>query len=491
MTATSRLAPSLQGSTVAPDRLRGQQITAIARWTPAMAGCSLITCAAVVTTFWNTAPRAYLVGLLLSLTTLHGLSVFGARRWLAAGHKVASARMRWARVAFTVLIAVAWSTMPAMLMPTATPDQRQLLIYVGAGLISASVMLAPLLPAALSFAGVITLGVLLPMPLLHQSITVQHALTLITFCALTSSVVWSQSIDFAQRVLNEITLGEQGEVIGLLLREFEENALDFLWEADAELRLHRVSDRLAQIMGCPPALLEGGSVIGGIKGGSCEAGEEGSDTAKILACLAERVPFRDMQVVIALEGQLHWLVVSGKPVFDGQGRFQGFRGVGSDITAAHRSDERIAYLARYDSLTDLPNRTLFQEALFQACAQTDRFAVLCLDLDGFKAVNDTFGHSTGDALLAAVAGRLRTSVREGDVVARLGGDEFAVLQAGGDAESAAFLAQRLIERVAEPFQIGGASPSVGVSIGIATECIGLVADDLLRTADTGTLSFQG
>ncbi len=236
-------------------------------------------------------------------------------------------------------------------------------------------------------------------------------------------------------------------------------------------------------MGCPPAVLEGGSILGWIKGGSCEAGQEGRDTAKVLACLADRVPFRDMQIVIALEGQLHWLMVSGKPVLDSYGGFQGFRGVGSDITAAHRSDERIAYLARYDSLTDLPNRTLFQEALAQACAQPTRFAVLCLDLDGFKAVNDTFGHSTGDALLAAVAGRLRTSVREGDVVARLGGDEFAVLQAGADAEAASLLAQRLIERVADPFQVGGSSLTVGVSIGIASECAGLFPDDLLRTAD--------
>ncbi len=210
MNAISPLAARSQGSQLAPDRLRGQQITAIARWTPTMAACSLVTSAIIVITFWNVASQTYLISLFLTLTILHGLAIFGARRWLAAGHKVATARTRRVRIAFTLLIAVTWSTMPVMLMPVATPDQRQLLIYVGAGLISASVMLAPLLPAALSFAALITLGVLLPMPLLHQSISLQHALTLIIFCAMTSGVVWSQSIDFAQRVLNEITQRRTG-----------------------------------------------------------------------------------------------------------------------------------------------------------------------------------------------------------------------------------------------------------------------------------------
>ena len=467
---------------MAPDRLRGEQITVLARWTPIMALCSILSCLTVIATCWDVGSRGYMIGLLVFLTTIHGLAIYGGRRWLRSGSRVASRRMVRVRIGATVLIAAAWATMPSMLMPVATPDQRQLLVYVGPGLISASVMLAPVLPAALLFAVMTTIGILAPMSMLHQTITFQHAMTNLIFLGTTCVVVCSQSRDFTKRVLSEIAMEEQGDIIGLLLREFEEGALDFLWEIDADLRLHRVSDRLAQIMGCTPAALQGGSVVDWINQGT-QKGAEGRDSARVLTCLSERLPFRDMQIVISLGGQHHWLSVSGKPVLDGDGACQGFRGVGSDITAAHRSAERIAYLARYDSLTDLPNRTLFREALAQACAQAGPFALLCLDLDGFKAVNDTFGHSTGDALLAAVAGRLQAGLRQDDMLARLGGDEFAVLQMGADAKSAALLAQRLIDRMGEHFQLGGCSVAVGLSVGIATECSGLSPDDLLRTAD--------
>jgi diguanylate cyclase (GGDEF)-like protein len=479
----TRRLPKTSQSQLASDRLRGEQITALARWTPVIALSSLASCLMVVVSCWTFGSHAYLLGLLLLLTTAHAIAILRARVWMSQGVRVASAGMVRLRIAVVGLIAVVWATMPTMLMPHVGQDQRQLLIYVGAGLMSASVLLSPLLPAALLFACVTTIGILSPMPLLHQSITAQHAFFVIIFMVLTCAISFTQSREFAKRVINEVTLGEQSDFIGLLLREFEENALDFLWEIDANLRLHHVSDRLAEVMRVPAQALDGGCVLSWIDAGTSEAGREGRDTAKVLACLSGRLPFRDMQIVIALGGRPFWLSVSGKPVLDLKGEFQGYRGVGTDITAVHTSDERILYLARYDGLTELPNRTMFREALAQACAQPKPFALLRLDLDGFKTVNDTCGHSTGDLLLAAVADRLRASLSAGDIVARLGGDEFAVLQVDGKAESAALLAQRLIGRVNEPFQIGGFSLTVGLSIGIASECNGLSPDDLLRTAD--------
>ncbi len=483
MPLTPRSPPTMPEGRLEPDRLRGEQITMIARWTPTMAVCSMASGVTVAVTCWGAGLHAYLVGLVTFLAVIHGLAILGGKRWLSSGAKVASARLLRTRIIFSGLIAAAWATMPAMVMPGLAPDQRQLVIYIGAGLMSASVLLAPLLPAALLFASLTTLGILSPMLLLTHAHMAQPAIITLLFFMTTCGVVCSQSSDFAKRLHSEMALAEQGDLISLLLREFEENALDFLWETDEHLRLINVSDRLAQVMGCPPSALQGGCVVGWINQGTQQAGGEARNTAEVLTCLSKRLPFRDMQIVIALEDQQHWLIVSGKPVLDQGGDFVGYRGVGSDITAAHRSDERIAYLARYDSLTDLPNRALFRETLAQACAQRGCFALLCLDLDGFKAINDSFGHSTGDALLAAVAARLRASLREGDVVARLGGDEFAVLQAGGDAEAAAILAQRLVDRVSEPFQLGGSVVSVGLSIGIAIECHGLAPDDFLHAAD--------
>ena len=145
-------------------------------------------------------------------------------------------------------------------------------------------------------------------------------------------------------------------------------------------------------------------------------------------------------------------------------------------------------MARHDALTGLPNRVLFREEMEKALVRVARgetVAVLCLDLDHFKSVNDTLGHPVGDGLLKAVAERLLACVRDTDTVARLGGDEFAILQAGLDKpESAAILAQRLIDDVCEPYDIDGHEVVVGASIGIAiAPSDGDHPDQLLKNAD--------
>jgi diguanylate cyclase (GGDEF)-like protein/PAS domain S-box-containing protein len=159
-----------------------------------------------------------------------------------------------------------------------------------------------------------------------------------------------------------------------------------------------------------------------------------------------------------------------------------------DITERRRAAVKLAYMAQYDALTDLPNRTLFRERLNEAMAHTRRgqtLALLCLDLDQFKAVNDTLGHPVGDALLQVVAQRLTERVRETDTVARLGGDEFAIVQGPIDRPTeAADLAERLIAMFDEPFEVNGHQIVIGTSIGIAfAPQDGLDADQLLKNAD--------
>ena len=161
----------------------------------------------------------------------------------------------------------------------------------------------------------------------------------------------------------------------------------------------------------------------------------------------------------------------------------------SDITERKVAERRIAHLARHDPLTDLPNRRLFQEQLERSLAELDpesgTLALLCLDLDGFKAVNDTLGHPAGDVLLHEVASRLRDVLSPHDVVARLGGDEFAIIQVGVPQPSGSDqLARRLIQAVNEPFDISGQPVGVGTSVGIALAPLdGHDPERLLRSAD--------
>jgi diguanylate cyclase (GGDEF)-like protein len=159
-----------------------------------------------------------------------------------------------------------------------------------------------------------------------------------------------------------------------------------------------------------------------------------------------------------------------------------------DITDRSRAEKQIAYMAEYDSLTDLPNRNLFQRALaeaLEAADNGDQLAVFCLDLDGFKSVNDTFGHPVGDELLQQVAGRLVRSVGDEGMVARLGGDEFAILQCGGSQPHGAnALALMVTEALNAPYELSGSQAVIGTSIGIAI-CPGDASssDELLKCAD--------
>jgi diguanylate cyclase (GGDEF)-like protein len=159
-----------------------------------------------------------------------------------------------------------------------------------------------------------------------------------------------------------------------------------------------------------------------------------------------------------------------------------------DVTERRRSEAKILYLAHHDALTDLPNRALFHEQLGQALCHAkpgEELAVLCLDIDHFKSVNDTLGHPFGDALLRTAADRLRACIRESDMIARLGGDEFAIVQVGGcQPTDATALATRLIEAISAPYDLEGHHVVVGMSVGIA-----LAPDDgddphqLLKNAD--------
>jgi diguanylate cyclase (GGDEF)-like protein len=160
-----------------------------------------------------------------------------------------------------------------------------------------------------------------------------------------------------------------------------------------------------------------------------------------------------------------------------------------DITEWQQAQERISHMARHDALTNLPNRTLFREQLekgLRLARRNDQLAVLCLDLDHFKDINDSLGHPIGDALLKAVALRLGECVTENDTVARLGGDEFAIVQFCGDSDPSTVtaLASLVVEQVAAPYDIGGHQLVIGVSIGISLAPEdGKNPDELLKKAD--------
>ena len=198
-----------------------------------------------------------------------------------------------------------------------------------------------------------------------------------------------------------------------------------------------------------------------------------------IAAIAERKP---LYLVNELpDGQV--IAISHRPMLNG-----GSVAVHEDITERRKAEARIAYMAHHDALTQLPNRIRFRQEMDEALTRTERgetLAVLCIDLDHFKPVNDTLGHPMGDALLQAVSGRLRGLASPTDIVARLGGDEFAIVQMSADQPvGAATLAARLIREISEPYIVHGHQIVIGASVGVAiAPNDGSDPDRLLKNAD--------
>jgi diguanylate cyclase (GGDEF)-like protein len=379
--------------------------------------------------------------------------------------------------------AVVW-TVPLLL---ATADLQVPLWSVAAALMGASAILLPARPRN-TYALAIALGVTYALSFLVTADT-SLAIVALLFCAVTIAGAAQNAGRYRSANHALAVMHEKEDVVSLLLREFEEGDADWLWQVDAAHFVRAASPRFAFALAREPRAIEGKHLIELLAGER----QDGDPIDPSLDELADRLlhleSFSGLQVQVAVNGRPRWWELSGSPRHDGQGRFTGFHGVASDITVQRESSDKIAYLARYDTLTALPNRTMLTEGLAKALANAERQGTRCaflmIDLDRFKAVNDTLGHHVGDQLLARVSDRLREQLGDGNLCCRLGGDEFAVVLCGVPAEAeVAIYAQRLITRLSEPYRIEHHMLFVGASVGSAIGPEdGSTVETLMRNAD--------
>ncbi|VIO76853.1 putative signaling protein [Bradyrhizobium ivorense] len=268
----------------------------------------------------------------------------------------------------------------------------------------------------------------------------------------------------------------------LVLDTALENMSQGLCMFDADGRIMLFNERYGEMMGRGAVPLQGRLLIDVLQD-LRSIGEWDGDPEELCAGLiAEARAGNNATRIISRQGRA--IRVVDQPMKGG-----GWVATFEDITEWQQAQEQISHMARHDALTNLPNRTLFREQLEKAlrlAKRSDQLAVLCLDLDHFKEINDTLGHPIGDALLREVARRLGECVTEHDTVARLGGDEFAIVQFCSNCEPTVVpaLASQVVERLAAPYEIGGHQLVIGVSIGISLAPEdGLDPDELLQKAD--------
>ena len=283
-----------------------------------------------------------------------------------------------------------------------------------------------------------------------------------------------REIDVLKRRVNELeheknVLMKQEE----MFRLFVENSMDAIWRLDEQLRFIYVSSATKSIIGFQNEEIVGQSLFSILTPASINSVKTGS---------SKRIPLQAAGLdwgsaiytveAIHKDGHHIWVEVTVNPIFDENKHLLGYNGVTRDISQRHKNEEILRQYAFRDPLTNLPNRRQFEDALSNEIVQKKHldksFAVMFLDIDGLKKINDHYGHVFGDALLKVVATRLRHSVRNVDFVARLAGDEFiAILPEIGDSEAVAFIAERLIESCRQPIAIGKITVSIGVSVGIS------------------------
>jgi diguanylate cyclase (GGDEF)-like protein len=484
------------------DQIGTDQLSAVLRATPAALLCGLANAALVTISFWGEVPTTALFTWLLVTVCISWGIYF--RRGQHRPRQTSTLSQRALRRASLAAAASAfpWAALSIIYLGNVPHHEELVLITVCAGMAGGgSVLLAPVYPAALVYLATVLVPFTLKCLLLTGSGYGMLGLLALSYGAFLVAVIATSARLSVERTqaLYALTqsaqmLRERDTIIGKQNERFEtalNNMTQGLCFFDGHERLIVCNQRYIELYRLDPKRVRPGVSLSEIVDmrdavGSCPSISKEEYHAWRNRVARENQP---TETVYKLrDGRT--FAIRYRAMTDGA-----WVATTDDITERQRlSDELadnhrlLAHMATHDALTGLPNRTLFRQAL-DAAVQTCRndeasVAVMMLDLNKFKVVNDTLGHPVGDALLKAVASRLAACIREGDTVARLGGDEFAVvISSSNAAREAAGIAGRVTAALTTPFAIGDHRLEIGTSIGIAVSLGELDADQLIRQAD--------
>lgn len=470
------------------DKLLRQQLGSVSRMAPAMLAASLVVSVVFLSLTWQT-PRFWPILLALGVITLIGLHstyLTFARPREGTDWRTEKSVVRV--VTYAMLLGTLWGFVFNVLPVDQSATTRSAATIGAGGLLCISMMALVNYPQALAaFSIPLIVGAFGTVLGLNTTPDIWvYGILLMAFTFIMVVITLNHAAAFVAHRASETLVQEKREIIGLLLREFEQSTSDWIWGFDAYGAINRMSAGFTTATGVSEADLLGADFVHFLR---CITPPNDQLMLHVEQDVANRSTFQDIEIRVTADGRECWWSLTGKPAFDEAGGYLGYMGTGSDVTERKIAERRITLLAHHDPMTGLLNRTKFTEQLNSCVARLERygtpFSVMFLDLDQFKSVNDSRGHLAGDKLLVMVARRIQSLVRETDLAARLGGDEFAIILPNDcNVESVAGLAARLIEEIRAPYLIEDDQVAIGVSIGIAMAPMnGTRPDQILRNAD--------
>jgi diguanylate cyclase (GGDEF)-like protein len=385
------------------------------------------------------------------------------------------------------LLSSLWALLPWTMFPNGNPAAQMMIAGVMPSMIAgAGFVLSPIAPAAVVFALVVGASTSAAIAMYADPMAGYLAALMAGYTVVVIVAILFCARRAAGALRAEREAERQGQLVGLLLRDFESQSADVLWEIDAQGRFGRVSPKLATLMRLEGDALGRQTLLDWFEA-RCTEPQAKAAVAKLRQAFAAGQAFRQREIPVVVGGSARWWAITARPLVDEAGNGQGWRGVITDITMEHDAQSRMQQLALVDSLTGLANRMQLRDRLqlkLAGAAQRPA-ALLCLNMDHFKRVNDMFGHGAGDMVLRDAARRLKQLVRAVDLVARAGGDEFAiVLDDIKDEADALRFGQRIVDEFTRGFPSSAGPISSGASVGIVTlPQHGQTVDELLANAD--------
>ncbi|WP_343345267.1 EAL domain-containing protein [Sphingomicrobium sp. XHP0239] len=459
--------------------LRDVQLISRAQLAPFFAGANILAAVLFAGAMHSDISLWLMAAWILAVVGINTLMTMLARRQ-AITHIGRSGRRvpHWQMLSDVAARAAVWLSLPMTVFAGLDPQSQIIAASVISGLGVAALGLVVVPTAAITWITIFVTALCVSLVVARNTVPFENMISIVFIIGVAMGGVMTVARWAFHQLKTNADVGSQSESASLLLQEYEKRGVGWLWQIDDENRVTYLSSRMVALIGRPSSAIIGHS-LPGLLGGHKELGD----------LLLQHQPFQNFEMQLQGARGGRWISLAGDPIIDHAGRFAGFRGVGSDITEVRQQQERLTHLANVDVLSGLPNRgrvrQLAGEVLRTATTSNVPCAIMFLDLDGFKPVNDTFGHPKGDAVLQAVAKRLVDEVGELGYVGRMGGDEFAIIVKDAQSRKGVeTLSRAIIHSVGEPYMIDQTEIRIGVSIGCAFGPIdGATVDDLILKAD--------